>query len=296
LRREKLIDPGLAGQVALVTGANNPLGIGAAVARALAAQGAAVFLASYRPPTGLTPAQIDEARKAGEPGPRLYEALQQQPSEPVAKDIESRGGRTAWLEADLAAPAGVPALFDACEARLGPVDILVSNHAYWLPETFDPAAVTREGYGVHPATDAIMDVHYAVNTRAPALLMVEYLKRYLKRGAKRGRIINVSTDAADAHAAAASYAASKHALESYSRTAAHELGKYGITVNIVAPGPVQTGWLGPHEEKAIGHRTPLGRVGRPEDIADVVVFLASEQARWLTGQLIYAGGGWKMHQ
>ena len=89
---------------------------------------------------------------------------------------------------------------------------------------------------------------------------------------------------------------SKHALESYSRSAAAELGKYGITVNIVAPGPVQTGWLSSDEEKSIGAGTPLGRVGRPEDIADVVVFLASEQARWLTGQLVYAGGGWRMHQ
>jgi 3-oxoacyl-[acyl-carrier protein] reductase len=291
-----LIDPGLTGQVALVTGANNPLGIGAAAARALAAQGVAVFLASHRPPSALKPGEVEEARQSGRPGPRLYEALQQQPPELVSRDIESRGGRAAWLEADLAAPAGVPALFDACEARLGPVDILVSNHAYWLPETFDPASATREGYGVHLTTDAIMDVHYAVNTRAPALLMEEFLRRYLKRGAKRGRIINVSTDAADAHAAAASYAASKHALESYSRTAAYELGKYGITVNIVAPGPVQTGWLGPDEERAIGHRTPLGRVGRPEDIADVIVFLASEQAHWLTGQLVYVGGGWKMHQ
>ncbi len=85
-------------------------------------------------------------------------------------------------------------------------------------------------------------------------------------------------------------------LESYSRSAAHELGKYGLTVNIVAPGPVQTGWLSPDEEKAIGAKTPLGRVGKPEDIADVVVFLATEQARWLTGQLLYVGGGWKMHQ
>jgi 3-oxoacyl-[acyl-carrier protein] reductase len=78
-------------------------------------------------------------------------------------------------------------------------------------------------------------------------------------------------------------------------SAAHELGKYGITVNIVAPGPVQTGYLRPDEEVSISQRTPLGRVGRPDDIADVVVFLATDQARWLTAQLIYAGGGWKWH-
>jgi 3-oxoacyl-[acyl-carrier protein] reductase len=93
-----------------------------------------------------------------------------------------------------------------------------------------------------------MDAHYAVNARGTALMMAEFAKRHIARGAAWGRIINVSTDAADAHLGSVSYAASKHALESYSRSAAHEFGKYGLTVNIVAPGPVQTGWLSPDEE------------------------------------------------
>ena len=74
------------------------------------------------------------------------------------------------------------------------------------------------------------------------------------------------------------------------------MGKYGITVNIVAPGPIQTGYITPEAEADIATNTPLGRVGSPEDVACVIVFLASEQARWLTGQLLYAGGGWRMHQ
>jgi 3-oxoacyl-[acyl-carrier protein] reductase len=127
-------------------------------------------------------------------------------------------------------------------------------------------------------------------------MMAEFTRRHLKRGATWGRVINVSTDAADAHLGAVSYAATKHATESYSRSAAHELAKYGITINIVAPGPVQTGWLRPDQEAEIGRKTPLGRVGRPEDIADVIVFLATDEARWLTGQLLYVGGGWKCHQ
>ena len=93
-----------------------------------------------------------------------------------------------------------------------------------------------------------------------------------------------------------SYAASKHAIESYSRSAAAEMGKYGITVNIVAPGPIQTGYITPEAAAEIADGTPLGRVGEPEDVADVIAFLASEQARWLTGQLLYVGGGWRMHQ
>lgn len=291
-----MIDPRLGGKVALVTGANNPLGIGAATARAFAAQGAAVFITSFRRPPSMSGSELEQARKAGIGGPPFYEAVGQEPPEAIVRDIESRGGRAACAEADLADPASVPALFDQCEQRLGPVDVLVNNHAHWVPETFDPALVTDEGYGMRLADAGSIDAHYAVIVRASALLMAEYVKRFLGRGAKWGRIINVSTDAAHAHYGAVSYAASKHALESYSRSAAAELGKYGITVNIVAPGPVQTGWLGPNEESEIGAKTPLGRVGRPEDIADVIVYLASEQARWLTGQLIYAGGGWRMHQ
>lgn len=291
-----MIDPQIEGKVALVTGANNPRGIGAATARALAAQGARIFITSYRRPLDAAAPDLEEARASGIGGRRFYEAMLWQSPEIVVGEIESQNGRAAWREADLSDPENIPRLFDACEKKLGPVDILVNNHAHWQPDTFDPGLMTGEGFGVRPTNRSIIDAHYEVNARAFALLMAEYVKRYLARGATRGRIINVSTDAAHAHYAAVSYAASKHAIESYSRSAAYELGKYGITVNIVAPGPVQTGWLSPEEEADIGLKTPLGRIGRPEDIADVIVFLASEQARWLTGQLIYVGGGWRMHQ
>jgi 3-oxoacyl-[acyl-carrier protein] reductase len=74
------------------------------------------------------------------------------------------------------------------------------------------------------------------------------------------------------------------------------MGKYGITVNIIAPGPIQTGYITPEAETDLAANTPLARVGEPEDVADVMVFLASEQAHWLTGQLLYVGGGFRMHQ
>lgn len=199
-------------------------------------------------------------------------------------------------EADLANPGAIPLLFDSCETRLGAVDVLVNNHTYCVHETFDPSLTTNEGWGVYLPTAETIDAHFAVNTRASVLLMAEFLRRCLSRHANWGRVINVSTDAAHAHLGNLSYAASKHAIESYSRTAAQEMGKYGITVNIVAPGPIQTGYITPENEASIAVGTPLRRIGEPADVADVIVFLASEQARWLTGQLIYVGGGWRMHQ
>jgi 3-oxoacyl-[acyl-carrier protein] reductase len=289
-----MIDPGLENKVVMITGANH--GIGAAAARAFARQGAKVFITYYREPTNHTPQEMEAARQAGVGGEPLYRAMQQQNADGLVAGIRETGGTAIAEEADLADPRAIPRLFDHCVAQLGPVDILVNNHTYCVLETFDPARVTTQGFAVALVSAREIDAHFAVNARAYTLLMSEYAQRYLNRGATWGRIINLSTDAAHAHSSNVSYAASKHAIESYSRSAAAELGRYGITVNIVAPGPIQTGYITPEDEREIVAGTPLGRVGQPEDVAEVIVFLASTQAGWLTGQLIYVGGGYRMGQ
>ena len=288
-----MINPQLENKVVLVTGANH--GIGAAIAKAFAAQGAQVFITFYRDTCCYSEEELQQTRASGIGGDILYRAMQQQSADLLVDSIRAQGGVAVAHELDLADSNNIPHLFNLCESNLGGVDVLVNNHTLCVLETFDPSLVTESG-GVRLVTATGVDAHFVVNARAYALLMAEYLQRYLKRGAKSGRIINISTDAAHAHTANVSYAASKHAIESYSRSAATEMGQYGITVNIVAPGPIQTGYLPSKAVKDIASTTPLRRVGEPEDIADVVVFLASEQARWITGQLIYVGGGWRMHQ
>ncbi|MCB8976147.1 MAG: SDR family oxidoreductase [Ardenticatenaceae bacterium] len=289
-----MIDPQLKDKVVLITGANH--GIGAATAKAFAAQGAKVFITYFRGKTTVSEQEMSQAKAQNHGGPALYAANQQQSGEQVVAEIEAAGGTAVTQEADLANANNIPLLFDQCEARLGPVDVLVCNHTHCVLETFDPATVTTEGFPIGFISAAEADRHFAINARGYALLMAEYTTRYLARQANWGRIVLISTDAAHEHAANVHYAASKHAIESYGRSAAAELGQYGITVNIVAPGPIQTGYIEPEAEKRIAANTPLRGIGQPEHLADVIVFAASEQARWVTGQLIYVGGGWRMGQ
>lgn len=254
-------------KVAIVTGANH--GIGAATARALAEQGASVFITYL-----------------GKPAPEL-----------VVQEARDKGvGVDSW-EADLADPANIPKLFDKAEEKLGPVDIVVNNAAYGEPDTVlpvKPKSLDRLSRPIKTVIPESFDKHFTVNARAVVLMMAEYVRRYVKRKAKWGRIINVSTAGAYCFPGEISYGASKAALEAYTRSVAMEVGKLGITVNAVSPGPVHTGspsYITPEIEKKLIPTIPLRRVGQPSDIADVVAFLASDKARWITGQIIKVSGG-----
>ncbi len=296
-----MIDPGLRGRVALITGGNNPFGIGAATARALAAQGAAVFIHYFRPvePPSSVPVAAEEA---GKPGIAFYYAMQGRSAHEVVRAVEQSGGKAAAWEADLGDPARIAEMFDQAEEALGQVDILVNNAADYHADTFLPQApadtegrpLWQEGPIPSPVTARSHDRHFFVNTRAVALAMTEFAGRHVRDDRRWGRIINVSADCSWGCPGEVSYRASKHALESYSRSAAAELGPLGITVNILSPGPVQTGYISPELEEQLAADIPLRRVGQPEDVADAIVFLASHQARWITGQLLTVHGGHRL--
>ena len=281
-----MINPGLQGRAVLVTGANNQFGIGAAAARAFARLGATLFLQYHRTPL-----------EAGEQA-NVYRRQQTNTPDALLADIAAIGGRAAAFEADFTDPASVTALFDAAERFCGFIDVLINNAAAWSADTFMPRAVTPRNPVLELWTDAAQPIAseparrlFTANAIAPALLMTEFARRHVARGAHWGRIVNISTAGSECFPSEASYGAGKYALESYTRTAARELGQFGITVNVLALGPVQTGWITPELEQALVPTIALGRIGTPEDVADVVTFLASEQGRWVTGQKIFVDGG-----
>jgi len=275
-----MIDTGLKEKVVLVTGANNPYGIGAETARAFAREGARVFISYLRLSPEAFGFSSDTTQKATTPGLPFYHAMRTKTADEVVQSIRAAGGRAEAYEADLTDAELIPQLFDRVETSFGPVDVLVNNAAHYEdPDT------------IFTVSKPSLDRTFAVNTRIPVLLIAEFVRRQQQRQNHWGRIINLSTDAAQVFAGQITYGASKVALEAFTRSIAVEVGPLGITVNTVAPGPVQTGYIPAVFENELIPAIPLRRIGKPADIADVIVFLASEQARWLTGQVIKVSGG-----
>lgn len=259
-----MLDTGLDRRVVLVTGGSG--GIGRAISRAFATQGARVAV-HYYGTEAAAPANTRREHRT--------------PSAGTAHSFAAELGRAHAFSADLSAPDAAERLLDAVEGRMGPVDVLVNDAAHCeSPDTID--ALTPDS----------MERHYRVNAIAPALLTGELARRAGGMADRRPPcVVNVTTDAARAFPGQIGYGTSKAALEAFTRAAALDLGKAGIRVNAVAPGPVQTGWMTEELEAQVRYVIPLGRAGEPEDIADAVVFLASRQARWITGQILQVAGG-----
>jgi 3-oxoacyl-[acyl-carrier protein] reductase len=270
-----MIDPGLRGRVALVTGANQ--GIGAAAARALAAEDAHVFLTYLR---------VDTAGHGDPALPQSYDEARARSAEAVVEAIRQAGGRADAWEADLADPAVVPELFDRAEAAFGPVEILVNNAAFWHGDTFVPDRAERFGWRLMPVSPETCDRHFAVNGRAPALLIAEFARRHSARGANWGRIISLTTGGAPGFPGEVSYGASKNAVESYTVAAAAELAPLGITANVLWPPPTDTGWISARVAAELAQASPPFRIAQPDEVAELIVFLASDQARFISGQRI----------
>jgi 3-oxoacyl-[acyl-carrier protein] reductase len=247
-------------RIALVTGASRRIGIGAAVCRVLAARGVDVAFTYWKRYDGEMPWGVDMN------APALLE-----------KEIRALGVRCTSLEADLSQPETAVAILDFVEAQLGMVSILVNNATYSV----------NGGYDVLDA--AMLDAHYAINIRGAFLLSVEFARRF---SGSHGRIINLTSgQGLGPMPDELAYAATKGAVEAFTVSLARGVVAKGITVNAVDPGPTDTGWMSDELKAVLLPRFPAGRIGMPEDAARLIAFLASEEAGWITGQIIHSNGG-----
>lgn len=267
-----MVDYGLKGKVAVITGANNPQGIGAATALAFAREGANVVLVYQR-----IQRNYDESKTGTNGVDRYYRSNAGDASEVEAK-LRELGTAYLVLEKDISDETQVREIFEAALERFGRVDILVNN-----------AAVDDENGNdtIETVTREVIDSTFAVNVRGSLLMTREFVRRHKDCG----RVINLSTDAAQVFPGQITYGASKATLEALTRSVATEVGKYGVTVNCVAPGPTQTGWIDEALEQLVLPLIPMGKLIQPEDIASTILFLASEQAGMITGQVIKVSGG-----
>lgn len=244
--------------VALVTGASRSVGIGAAIALALAQSGWDVAITFWRPydssmPWGSDPEEVQSLRAS----------------------LESRGARATAIEADLSQTGSAEYIFDAVERDLGPVTSLVMAHCYSVDS--DILTTSVESF----------DRHFAINARATWLLVRELGRRF--RGEHgTGRIIALTSD----HTAGnLPYGASKGALDRIVLAAASEFRALGVTANVINPGATDTGWMSQELMADVRRWTLLGRIGMPQDCANLVRFLCSPEGGWINGQLLYSNGG-----
>ena len=260
--------------MALVTGANH--GIGAATARVLASRGAAVLVSYLRVPD-LKDAAVPEA----------YRRHRASNAAEVLSAIERNNGRAIAVEADLSDANVIPRLFDEAEHKLGPVDILINNATGWVADTFVAAPAQRFGYPQHRVAPETIDRQFAVDARGSALLISEFARRHAARGATWGRIVGLTSGGPLGFPNEVSYGAAKAALENYTMSAAWELATLGITANIVHPPVTDTGWVTDEVRRHVDEHADLIHVATPEQIADVIAYLVSDQAGLVTANRIH---------
>ena len=281
---------GLEGKVALVTGAGGMRGVGRATVLKLAGLGADIALSDvHRETEDLPPAEVRNSWRG---------------IDAVREEVEAEGRGAFPVYCDLGDSGQIERMVDQVMDHYGRIDILVNNAR---------AIIGRDKVPVTELEQEVWEHFLRINTTAPFLLTKEVGRRMIEAG-NGGRIINIASNASkQASATGAAYSASKFAVLGLTQASALDLAPYGITVNAVCPGPINTDRMSYWERDQAAERgisqeefrsqivqagaqsSPLGRIAEPQDVANVVAFLASDEASFVTGQAYNVNGGLLFH-
>lgn len=251
------------GKIAIITGASRLKGIGAAICRVLADEGYHIFFTYWTEYDKEMPwsIEMDEPMK-------------------LKEELLQKGVKTSCMELDLSNVDAPVHLFNRVNEELGHPDILINNAAFSTNNDFSNLTAKE------------LDKHYMVNVRATTLLSTEFAKRFDKKDG--GRIVNLTSGQfRGPMPGELAYATTKGAVDALTITLSAELAPLGITVNAINPGPTDTGWMTETIKSDLQPLFPFGRIGNPDDVSRTIKFLVSDDAAWITGQIIHSEGGFK---
>lgn len=250
-------------KIAIITGVGRLQGIGSAICKELADAGYHIFFTywtEYDRKMALS-LDFDEPKK-------------------LKEELLLKGVKVSCMELDLTKQDAPEHLFNRVVDQLGYPDILINNAAYSTNN--DYSTITMEE----------LDKHYMVNVRATTLLSSKFAQTFKKKSG--GRIVNLTSGQFQGPMAGElAYATTKGAIDALTITLAAEVATLGITVNAINPGPTNTGWMTEDIKRKLEPMFPFGRIGEPSDVARTIKFIVSDDANWITGQVIHSEGGFK---
>ena len=250
-------------KIAIVTGVSRLKGIGREICNELARKGFDIFFTYWTEYDNQMPWKVNK----NEP-------------ELIQQEILEIGVNCEKIELDLSIGNAIEVLFEEVKNKLGKPLVLVNNATYSTQTSIENLTAKE------------LDKHYAVNLKATTLLTVEFVKQF--DFTKNGRIINLSSGQSLGQMPnEIAYAITKGAIETLTYTLSQEIASKGITINSVNPGPNDTGWIDEKMKRKLIKQFPMSRIGKPNDTAKLIGFLASEDAEWITGQIIHSEGGFK---
>jgi 3-oxoacyl-[acyl-carrier protein] reductase len=248
-------------KIAIITGVSRINGIGKSICVALAERGFDIFFTYWLSYDREMPWKVNQ----NEP-------------EIIQQEIEEIGVKCCKIELNLATESAVETLFNEVENKMGSATVLINNATYSTQTNIESLSAKE------------LDKHYDVNLKGTTLLTLEFIKRFNKKNG--GRIINLTSgQSLGEMSEEIAYAITKGAIETLTKTISQKIAEKGITINAVNPGPTDTGWINDALKEEILKNSPMKRIGTPKDISKLIGFLASEDAEWITGQIIHSEGG-----